>query len=154
MKPTNILLLLMLSLFLNTSCKTSKITSPKDDYVIVGWGGGIAALARYYIIENGQLRKDTTHSTLVSVPEDNSKFQFDYVQPDSMYQKVANLRASIPDELLQNNNATYGESWPDGGYREVRTKINDVAYRWHFEIDQSKSSAAVQAFYKRLEPLN
>lgn len=146
------LLVLCLPLFCFTTCK--RVYVGKDDRIIVGWGGGIAAQARYYLIGNGQLRKDTVHTALGMVPDSVEGFQFDVVMPDSMYRKVADLKQHIPAELLNHNNTTYGRTIPDGGYYEVRTMMGGKWYKWLFEMDQRKSSAAVKEFYGRLMVLH
>jgi hypothetical protein len=119
----------------------------------VGHTGGFVsnlALSPYYLINNGQLLKDTTVQVALGIPDDVNAFHFNVLLPAADYATVADLLTSIPSELLGKNGESIGTAFPDVGYTDVRTSVNGTVYKWHFEADQSTSSTAVKAFVARL----
>ena len=137
-----------------TCCKKPTAIAPslKGDYLISGGRGGFVIPtyhATYFLINNGELREDTSEA-YASIPDDVSNFKFNYLLPSASYNKVKYLITTVPAELLSKNNQTIGSVIPDLGYTEVRARIGNVVYQWHFEGDQSASSAAVQAYVHRL----
>lgn len=148
--------LLLLSVFGFASCqkKTVPTSTANADYLIIGSTGGFAgpiAMQDYYLISNGQLKKATLGAS--HVPDDVSKFNFNTTMPTAKYELVKDLPNSIPAELLAGTTVSIGQAWPDAGYMDVRALIKGKSYVWHFEADQSVSSAEVKAFLDKIEVL-
>jgi hypothetical protein len=144
-----IFVLLLLAALCFVSCSHKKTTDYlAGDYVIVGSTGGFAgpiAMTPYYLIANGQLREDATLG-VNRVPQDIHDFHFDVLMPAAKYDSVKDLILRIPSELLGHPTASYGTSFPDAGYTEVRASIRGVNYYWQFQIDQTGTSAAIQDY--------
>jgi hypothetical protein len=155
MKTTVFLILLIATGI--TSCHKPTMTRIifKGDYLITGSTGGIAglmAMSDYYIINDNQLRKEP-RANLTKVPDDDALFSFTVAMPQSKYDSVKELLTNIPAELLDSTFVSIGKSFPDAGYRDVRVLTKDKYYVWHFEVDQSSSSAAVQQYVAKLNAL-
>lgn len=154
MKTSSTLLLSFILLAATVSCKKNNTVSPPvaGDYLIVGQTGGFTsaeARATYYQIKNGELKADTSQS-YHNVPADINKFNFNYLQSSTKYERVKDLLTAIPAELLRKNNAKIGTYMVDAGYTDVRTSVNGVVYTWKFEADQKGSSAEVQTYVHRM----
>jgi hypothetical protein len=145
-------LILAIAIFFS-ACKKDKSTPVSGDYLVVGHTGGFVsnlALTPYYLINNGQLLKDTTIFATTHIPDDVNSFHFYVLLPSVNYDSVATLLTTIPSELLSRNGQSIGTALPDAGYTDVRTSINGIVYKWHFEVDQSTSSSEVRTFATRL----
>jgi hypothetical protein len=153
MKPVYLFSLVCLMLIGGVSCThKSHDYNVHGDYLLIGDVGGFAMLPVYpfYLISNGELRKDTAVSS-TNFPSDISGFRFNTLLPASKYETVKNLPSAIPAELLNHNNETIGLIFPDMGHTVVWASVNGVTYKWYFEGDQSNSSAAVQQFVTGLQ---
>lgn len=143
-----LLLFLAFSLVFTSCHKKESSSGPvSGDYLVIGWTGGFVGYAshNYYLIANGKVSKDvSTWST--SVPVDISQFVFTGTESTGKYDSIKDLVHNIPSELLSENNADIGLSWPDAGFTDIRTSIKGINYRWTFEADQSHSSLAIQQF--------
>ncbi|MES2704491.1 MAG: hypothetical protein V4649_17765 [Bacteroidota bacterium] len=135
------------------SCKEPRIYAPVPAQYIVSAnvGGYVSATAKanYYRISDGHLDLDTTqlrYQTLVLT----TTLAFDVPQPTAKYNEVADLRLNVPGELLPHHNEHIGSGLIDSGVTDVTVMVDGHLYRWYFEADQSRSSAAVQQFVQRL----
>ena len=140
------------------SCKKSESTSatPTTDYLIVGSTGGFVgpmALTRYYLVNDGKLKADTT-LTVSTLPTSYSGFHFNYTLPQAQYDAfAADVLTTVPSELFGATGNSIGTGMPDVGYTDVRVQLSGHYYAWHFESDQSGSSAAVQAFVAKMKKI-
>jgi hypothetical protein len=135
------------------SCTKGIKSTISGDYMIIGQAGGFvgpAATSKYYLINNGQLKEDTTVLN-TQPPADITGFHFTFTLPASKYDRVKSLLTSVPSELLSRNGEHIGRLFPDAGYTDVRTSINGKTYRWYFEGDQSINSTVVQQFYDSVQ---
>ncbi len=124
----------------------------RNDYFIFGYTGQETVpetRAPFFRVGNGQLRKDDS-ITVSTVPNDVRLFDFTELLSPNEYAQVDDLQASIPAELLGQNNASVGNEIPDAGYIDVRASINGKSYRWYLESDQTASSPAIREFVRRL----
>jgi hypothetical protein len=119
----------------------------------VGRSGGFTtsdSRTNYYLVNDGQLRKDMTQLNQAP-PPDVSGFNFHFMLPDNNYAKVSDLPASIPVELINLNHNTIGSSFPDATYLDVRASINGVIYDWRIEANVDGMHWTIQQFAQRLE---
>lgn len=134
------------------SCKKQQPQrGPTGDYFIYGHAGGYTSPdyhTAYYLVNNGKLLKDV--SQLAQAPPASIElFRFTEVCPATQYNSVADLPSSIPQELLQQSDATIGASLPDAGYSDIRARINGVTYKWVFEANLDSVASPIREFYNR-----
>jgi len=155
--PTQCLLLIVLMATLAcgwglTGCtKTTGRYPILNDYFIYGRVGGYTAAdarAKYFLVNNGQLRKDGTQP-MQSPPTGIEQFDFNTRCPEDEYNTVADLPSSIPAEIKKLNNTTIGMEMPDAGYADIRARINGTEYKWRIEAGLDSVSEVVREFYNR-----
>ncbi len=149
-----ILLLLLLLTFFITSC-THKPGSYNvtANYMVIGPGGGFRPpQGTFYYLTNSQLIADTTVS-IYNPPADISLFNFNDTMPSPKHAAVKDILQSIPSEILGLNHKEIGISnvAADGGYTDIRTKINGILYDWKFHDNQSTSSPEIQQFVAKAQ---
>ncbi len=149
------ILLLALTFGITSCCHHHHNSYNTTDYVIIGSTGGFAGtsigLTDYYQITGGHVMKDVSVRTH-SIPDDNGGFNFNISCP-TKYDSVKDLLISIPTAMLQDSIASYGQSFPDAGYTEVRASINGTYHHWYFQYDQSISPAAIKAYSDKFQLL-
>ncbi|GAA4468056.1 hypothetical protein GCM10023093_24940 [Nemorincola caseinilytica] len=121
------------------------------DHFIYGRLGGFTtpdAHANYFLVNNGQLRKDATQR-MQAPPPGLDQFDFNTRCPEDQYNSVADLPHSIPTELKALNNTTIGTELPDAGYADIRARIDGVEYKWRIEAGLDSVSGPIREFYNR-----
>lgn len=122
-----------------------------NDYFIYGRVGGFTApdaRANYFLVTDGQLRKDATQR-MQAPPISVEQFDFNTRCPEDQYNSVADLPSSIPNEIKKLNNSTIGTEIPDAGYADIRARIGGVEYKWRVEAGLDSVSEVIREFYNR-----
>ncbi len=148
MKHTLSILLLLAVLINGTSCARKESSHPvTGDYMVIGMAGGFVAypVLTYYLINNGQLKMDST-VPYGAIPTDINKFNFNIQCSADKYQLVSDLLNNIPSELLGMDNQSIGNVFPDAGFTDVRASVNGTVYRWRFQADLSGTTSTIQQF--------
>ncbi len=154
MKNKILVFVILPFLFLMLSC-TNKKGATIGDYLLFYQAGGFAGGSQqpYYLLSSGKLQADTSAGLRQSSMSVNN-LNFNYQLPAAKYNMVSNLLASIPAEMLNNNNKDFGTSpGMDMGGIVVKASLNGQSYTWTFEPDQSASSPAVVQFITEIRLL-
>ena len=145
---------LLLTLVTVNSCtKTPEKHKVTGDYFIMGRINGLFSSdsrTTYYLVNNGQLRKDMTESRR-SMPVNVDDFNFHYLFHPADYVGVNDLPYSIPAALLSRNNQSIGMMMPNAGNIDMRASINGVKYKWTIEYNLDTVDAAIKDFVNRCE---
>lgn len=154
MKKLIYLLGLLLTMATLYSCtKTPTKYKVVGDYFIMGRSGGFTmpnASTTYYLINNGQLRKDMTQGRQ-SIITNVDDFNFHYMFHPADYVGVNDIPYSIPSALLDRNNQTIGMMIPDAGHIDMRASINGVMYKWTIEYNLDSVDVSIKDFVNRCE---
>lgn len=152
-KIVHFLLLILAVVFLNACTKTPAKYKITGDYFIMGRVGGFTMpdlKTTYYLVNNGELRKDMTQNRQ-SMPVSLDNFNFHYLFHPSDYVGVNDLPYSIPSALLSKNNQTIGMMLPDAGSIDMRASINGVDYKWTIEYNLDSVDVTIKDFVNRCE---
>jgi hypothetical protein len=152
-KLLHFLALIVIAITINSCTKTPEKYKVSGDYFIMGRIGGFTipdAKTTYYLVNNGELRKDMTQRRQSSI-ESVDDFNFHYLFHPADYVGVNDIPYSIPDTLLKSNNQTIGEMIPDAGNIDMRASINGVMYKWTIEYNIDSVDVAIRDFVNRCE---